>query len=167
MKRKIGIGICLFCILLTVAFIFYNSAQPVPESQKASLSVADKIATIAPNGGEAPKGWHSFVGYIRKVAHVVEFFSLGAELALLVFVLFKKRSIQAVWNVLSIALFTAVADESIQILSGRGPKVQDVLLDFCGALCAVAAVGILTAVIIAVCRLIKRKNSGITDSNRG
>lgn len=167
MKRKIGIGLCLFCILLTAAFIFYNSAQPVPESQKASASVAETIVSVALNGGASFGSWTSFVNHIRKAAHAVEFFALGAELSVLFFVLFRKHNAQSVWNVLSIALCTAVADESIQILSGRGPKVQDVLLDFCSALCAMTAIGILTAVGIAVFRATKRKKSVTTDSDRG
>ncbi|MGN0571776.1 MAG: VanZ family protein [Candidatus Fimenecus sp.] len=167
MKRKIGVGICLFCILLTVAFIFYNSAQPVSKSQKASATVAETIASISPNGGETPDGWRSFADYVRKAAHAVEFFVLGIELSLLFFVLFRKHTVQAIWNVLSLALCTAVIDESIQILSGRGPKVQDVLLDFCGALCAIVTVGILTAVGIAVCKARKQEKSAYAVESRG
>ena len=150
MKRKIGIGICLVCILLTVAFIFYNSAQPVPESQKASASVADTIVSVAPNGGESFGSWNSFVNYIRKAAHALEFFVLGTELSLLFFVLLKTRKLQSVWNVLSLVLCTAVADESIQILSGRGPRVQDVLLDFSGGAVAMLLFFILFLIVCAV-----------------
>lgn len=167
MKRKLCIAVCIGCIVLTAAFIFYNSAQPVPESQKASASVADTIASISPNGGEAPDGWSSFAAYIRKAAHAVEFFVLGTQLSVLFFILFRKHNAQAVWNVLSLALCTAVADESIQILSGRGPKVQDVLLDFCGALCATAAVGILVLICHIGYKAIKRNKSAYADDDRG
>lgn len=150
MKRKIGVVLCLFCILLTVAFIFYNSAQPVPESQKASANVAETIASISPNGGEAPEGWSSFAAYVRKAAHAVEFFVLATELLLLFFVLLKTRKLYSVWNVLSIVLCTAVADESIQILSGRGPRVQDILLDFSGGAVAMLLFFILFLIVCAV-----------------
>lgn len=150
MKQKIGIGICLVCILLTVAFIFYNSAQPVPESQKASASVAETIVSVAPNGGEFFGSWNSFVNYIRKAAHALEFFVLGTELSLLFFAVLQKRGVQAVWNVLTLALLTAVTDESIQILSGRGPRVQDVLLDFSGGAVAMLLFFILFLIVCAV-----------------
>lgn len=147
MRRKIGVGICLVCTLLTMAFIFYNSAQPVPDSQKASASVAETIVSVAPNGEAFGGSWTSFVNYIRKAAHAVEFFVLGTELALLFLAVLQKRSVQAVWNVLSLALFTAVTDESIQILSGRGPRVQDVLLDFAGSITAVLLILLLCCIV--------------------
>lgn len=33
-------GVCLFLILLTVGFIFFNSAQPVEASKERSANVA-------------------------------------------------------------------------------------------------------------------------------
>ena len=160
MKRKIGIGICLVCILLTVAFIFYNSAQPVPESQKASASVAETIVSVAPNGGESFGSWNSFVNYIRKAAHALEFFVLGTELSLLFFAVLQKRGVQAVWNVLTLALLTAVTDESIQILSGRGPRVQDVLLDFGGGAVALTLVMLIFLIVRAVQNSHAKKEAG-------
>ena len=160
MKRKIGIGICLVCILLTVAFIFYNSAQPVPESQKASASVAETIVSVAPNGGEFFGSWTSFVNYIRKAAHALEFFVLGTELSLLFFSVLQKRGVQAVWNVLTLALLTAVTDESIQILSGRGPRVQDVLLDFGGGAVALTLVMLIFLIVRAVQNSRAKKKAG-------
>ncbi len=150
MKRKIGIGIFLVCIVLTVAFIFYNSAQPVPESQKASASVAETIVSVAPNGGASLDSWTSFVNHIRKAAHAVEFFVLGTEFSLLFFLFLQKRNLQNVWNVLSLVLCTAVADESIQILSGRGPRVQDVLLDFSGGAVALTLFMLIFLIVRAV-----------------
>ena len=160
MKRKIGIGICLVCVLLTVAFIFYNSAQPVPESQKASASVAETIVSVAPNGGAFFGSWTSFVNYIRKAAHAVEFFVLGTELSLLFFAVLQKRGVQAVWNVLTLALLTAVTDESIQILSGRGPRVQDVLLDFGGGAVALTLVMLIFLIVRAVQNSRAKKKAG-------
>lgn len=160
MKRKIGIGICLVCIVLTVAFIFYNSAQPVPESQKASASVAETIVSVAPNGGEFFGSWTSFVNYIRKAAHALEFFVLGTELSLLFFAVLQKRGVQAVWNVLTLALLTAVTDESIQILSGRGPRVQDVLLDFGGGAVALTLVMLIFLIVRAVQNRRAKKKAG-------
>lgn len=133
--------LCLLLIGTTVLFIFYNSAQPVPASEKQSTNVAESIAQKPKEDFETPADWHTFVTHVRKAAHAVEFFALGLELSMLFLMLRRKaHALQAVWNTLSVALTVAVADESIQILSGRGPKVQDVLLDFCGAVCAVLLV---------------------------
>ena len=165
MKRKIGIGICLVCVLLTVAFIFYNSAQPVPEWQKASASVAETIVSVAPNGGASFGSWTSFVNYIRKAAHALEFFVLGTELSLLFFAVLQKRGVQAVWNVLTLALLTAVTDESIQILSGRGPRVQDVLLDFAGSMTAVLLILLLCCIVCFFQKNARIRKRGNTDGN--
>ena len=67
---------------------------------------------------------------VRKLAHFCEFFVLGAEL-LLFFALSKSRK-NAFLLALSHGLFTALMDETIQIISGRGPMIQDVWLDVCG-----------------------------------
>ena len=157
MKKRIFLCIWVVLTVLTVAFIFNNSAQPVPESQKVSANVAETIASISPNGGEAPEGWSSFAAYIRKAAHAVEFFVLGTELSLLFFVLLKTRKLYSVWNVLSIVLCTAVADESIQILSGRGPRVQDILLDFSGGAVAMLLFFILFLIVCAVKTAVQKR----------
>lgn len=139
MKKLWKRSVCLLLILFTVGFIFYNSAQPVEASKEKSASVAETIAPKPKEEYEKPADWRAFVSAVRKGAHAVEFFALGSELSLLFLWAFRPKSVwQAGWNSLSAALAIAVADESIQILSGRGPKVQDVLLDFCGAAAATA-----------------------------
>ena len=69
---------------------------------------------------------------VRKLAHFCEFFILGIELQLF-FSLLKSRK-SAFLLALSHGLFTALADETIQIFSGRGPMIQDVWLDFSGVI---------------------------------
>lgn len=139
MRKYVKQGVCLLLILLTVGFIFHNSAQPVKASNEQSAKVAETIGGKPKEEYEKPADWRAFVSHVRKAAHAVEFFALGLELSLLFLWALQKSALpQAVWNVLSCALAVAVADESIQILSGRGPKVQDVLLDFCGAAVATA-----------------------------
>jgi VanZ family protein len=70
---------------------------------------------------------------VRKTAHFCEFGLLGCELTLL-FWLKSGLSFQNLCNSAFAALLTAVTDETIQIFSGRGSQVQDVVLDFAGAL---------------------------------
>lgn len=154
MRRKIEIAVCTLLIVLTVGFIWNNSSKPPAESQQVSAAVAEKIGQIAADS--RTKAQSSFldvsVDYIRKAAHAVEFFILGIELTVFSFILRKKLKPQSLWNILSSALAIAVIDESIQILSGRGPKVQDVLLDFCGAVCAAAVVILFYFFVIAIYR---------------
>lgn len=145
MKHKISIAVCALLIALTVGFVFHNSATPTAESQQTSEVVAETIENIAQktDTGETEVSGTS-VRYIRKAAHAVEFFALGLELAVFSLLVGRRKySFQKLWNIFSVSLLVAVADESIQIFSGRGPKVQDVLLDLCGA-----AVGIVLVLAI-------------------
>lgn len=146
MPKKVLTVVCVALLCVTLAFIFYNSLQPVPQSTEASGKVAETLSPIPKEEYETPQAWHAFVGRVRKAAHGAEFFVLGAETAVLVFVLLQKRNPQAIWNVLSFCLAIAVADESLQFLSKRGPQVQDVLLDFVGA-CVAAVLVFLLAVL--------------------
>ena len=67
---------------------------------------------------------------IRKAGHFCEYAALG----FLYGIKFRqgRKNGQWVYNYTMAGLATAVADESIQILSGRAPMVVDVLLDLCG-----------------------------------
>lgn len=135
MKHKISVGVCIVLIILTIGFIFNNSRKPVEESNKSSEIVADKITQAVENKDNFITTFFQniVVDNVRKTAHAVEFFVLGIEISTLSFILKKKFKPQSLWNILTAALVVAVADESIQILSARGPKVRDILIDFCGA----------------------------------
>lgn len=161
MRNTVKQILCLMLIGVTLLFIFYNSAQKVPDSKRASASVAAIIADVATDSGEKePSAFSAFLlNYLRKAAHAVEFFALGAELSVLLVVLrTKKITLQAVWNTLSAVLLFAVVDESIQIFSGRGPRVQDVWIDFAGGAAAVALVLSLIGIVHA-CRGRKQKTA--------
>lgn len=158
MKHKISIAVCVLLIVVTVGFVFNNSSKPTAESQQASAVVAETIEEVAQktNSNETQTTLVS-VRYLRKAAHAVEFFALGLELAAFSLLVGRRKySFQKLWNVVSVSLLVAVADESIQILSGRGPKVQDVLLDFCGAAVGIALVLLLHYIWIS-CRKGKRR----------
>ena len=68
--------------------------------------------------------------FIRKAAHFCEYAALG----FLYGIQFRhgRKNGQWLYNYTMAGLATAVADESIQILSGRAPMVVDILLDLCG-----------------------------------
>lgn len=109
-----------------------NAAQPSQSAQPTPAPVPDK-----------PKD-------IRKYAHFTEFAALGI-LAALFALTYGKLTMQRRVNILSFGLAVAVADESIQILSGRGPMVQDILLDFAGYVAGVLIVGVLAVLTLKKC----------------
>lgn len=114
-------------IILTLAFIFSQSALPREESKKQSDKVSDIIEEIFPPettvGGFVQKN-------IRKLAHFTEFAFLGAEVALYV-LLFSRKKMSAYLSIL-IAPNIALFDEAIQVFSNRGPAMRDVMIDTAG-----------------------------------
>lgn len=158
MKHKIAVGICVILIILTVGFIWNNSRKTEEVSNQQSSVVTEKVdKVLSDNNAQASDAtFKALMNKVRKAAHAIEFFILGIEISALSFILKKRFLPQSLWNILSSVLAIAVVDEAIQILSGRGPKVQDVLIDFCGA-----AIGFLLALlirfIITSCRKGKRK----------
>lgn len=144
-KDRLRRGLFVLAVL-TVAVIWFNSALPVPIS-KAQSNMTEKIIENVVST-EVP--FFDYVaGNLRKSAHVIEYGILGV-IVFLIFAAFpgKRRaegekglcglSLQRLWNMVTLPLAVAVADESIQMLSGRGPLISDVLIDMLGAVCAMA-----------------------------
>ncbi len=127
LKRMFSV-VLILVILLTVAFIFYNSSLPPEESAQQSGVIGDIVAEIIPPetqvGGFVQK-------YIRKIAHFTEYGLLGIELALFC-VLFAERKFTCFTRSLFFAGTVALIDETIQIFSKRGPSVIDMWIDIGG-----------------------------------
>lgn len=105
---------------------------PVPTAtpyEPETAAKQDEKAVVAPTPTPAPTATKK--KDVRKYAHFAEFALLGI-LVSIYGLLRSKLTFQKLMNILSFGLFIAVADESIQILSGRGPLVKDVLLDMAG-----------------------------------
>lgn len=128
--RKWRFLIVVALLILIVAWIFGNSILPPERSRSISDSLADKIRPLIERllGEEYAREFD-----VRKPAHFIEFAALGAGLALMIIVL-RKLNLQSIVNIWAFGLATAVTDESIQLLTGRGPMVQDILLNFGGIL---------------------------------
>ena len=142
-NRKAQLRLFLHLLLIvTVCFIWSNSM--VGKEGSASLSLR---LTAWLNGIGIPVTHY----FVRKSAHFCEFGLLGSELMML-FWLRGGVSLQSGCNAAFGALLSAVTDETIQIYSGRGSQVQDVVLDFCGAVTGI----LFTSLVIL--RIGKRKS---------
>ncbi len=134
LKRRRAALILMALIICTIAFIWSNSLQNPDESMRRS-DVAEKV--IRPIVLALPvKQWHSedMVTFItRKLGHFTEYFLLGAELMLLALLLRPAFRPRFVWLILFAGAIAAM-DESLQLTSGRGAAVSDVMLDIFGAL---------------------------------
>ena len=142
MKKYLPITIVTILILLTVCFIFSRSLLDISNSQEESERVVEIVEPILePIFGEGNVTDH----LVRKLAHFAEFGLLGIELAVFILLMRKLRaqswiSIQSFLNALFFALSIALCDETIQIFSERGSQVQDVWLDFFGAMCGMIVI---------------------------
>lgn len=127
--QKRWIAVVSVLLVLTLAFIWRNSMESIPESQAKSLDLVAILKPILePIIGEGKVTDH----FVRKTAHFCEFALLGAELRLL-FLLLGFGTVQGHMNALFAALAAGVTDETIQYFYDRGSMVLDVVLDFCGA----------------------------------
>ena len=128
-QNRRWIAVVSVLIILTLAFIWRNSTESIPESQAKSLDLVALLKPILePIIGDGKVTDH----FVRKTAHFCEFALLGAELRLL-FLLLGFGTVQGHMNTLFAALAAGVTDETIQYFYDRGSMVLDVVLDFCGA----------------------------------
>ncbi|MBR1565360.1 MAG: VanZ family protein [Oscillospiraceae bacterium] len=137
-RRKARLRLLLRLVLIaTLCFIWSNSM--VGKEGSASLS---RTVTAWLNSISIPVTEH----FVCKSAHFCEFGLLGCELMLL-FWLRSGVRFQNLCNAAFAALLAAVTDETIQIFSGRGSQVQDVVLDFSGALTGILLVSLIAQLI--------------------
>ena len=130
--------------LLTLAvlfFIFSNSLRSADRSSEQSGRITAlflRILRLVCNPDE-----EKFHNFIRKTAHFTEFAALGAFSCLWLRNALQNRRLHfPLPAVLSAA--TAFTDEMLQRLSeGRACSVWDMLLDTCGALCAITVLTLL------------------------
>ena len=139
----------LFALIMTAAaLIWINSMLPVSESSAESGWFTEHI--IDPILGIF--GLSAKNGFVRKLAHVTEY----AVLSLLMAGIFdgKLRSVR-------VCFFIAFIDETIQIFSKRGPKIQDVWIDMIGV-----AAGYLLIKLIEFLKR-KRAKNALSDNTGG
>ncbi|MBR6270606.1 MAG: VanZ family protein [Lachnospiraceae bacterium] len=150
MKKKV----LTILFILTLGFIWGHSMMPTSASAAESGGLLELLRPFL----------EFFVGkgnaddhLIRKLAHLGEYFVLGTETALFVVAEWMnyraKRQHMLPESILKKALlseafvfYVAFLDESIQMIVGRGPLIEDVWLDLAGGLLGVGLVSLLTAI---------------------
>ena len=132
-KSKIVTHRVVLCILtaLMISFIFLNSALDADESSLHSAGLRELINSVL----------HSLniniiltENFVRKTAHFVEFFTLGALLFATVRSFIGKLSVKILYAPL-IGFVVACTDEFIQFFSpGRACQFLDMMVDLAGIL---------------------------------
>lgn len=132
-------------IALTAVFILSRSMAGRAASESESQRVTELLRAIFRNDNISD-------AFVRKLAHFVEFFALGAELSALLW-LEGWHTVQAYGNIGFAGVLVALCDETVQIFSHRGSQVQDVWLDTAGAICGILSV----LAIRAIAETVRRK----------
>lgn len=130
-------------IAAVLLFIWGNSLESMPNSQVKSLGI---VKLITPLLEPIVGGGNVTDHLVRKLAHFVEFGLLGTLMTSYAIVQ-NDLQLQSVVNCMSFSLMAAVIDESLQLLSNRGSQVQDVLLDFLGAISGIALVLLIRSIL--------------------
>ena len=123
-------------IISVIIFIFSNSVLSVEQSSNASGRVLTLVNDILE---KLNSPFLLSVVFVRKAAHFIEYFTLGALLAGDV-ILFKERSIKYFVYYTFASCLVAMTDETIQYFTNRGSMLLDVWLDLFAAALAVLLV---------------------------
>ena len=149
MKNRFIILGLILAVLLVTALIFINSLDTVDESNQKSDSVTDIVENVT---GDDERQL-DLKKVVRKSAHLIEFAVLGAVIAFLLYYVKLVHNKRFYGVGAFYALAVAVSDEYIQTFSDRSGSVEDILLDFCGALIGV----VLAMVVPAIITFIKKR----------
>lgn len=131
---RLNIYIIIFIIfsIIITSYIFYNSLQKSEESNKRSNEISAKIQSVVDPEKKITE--KDFNKYTRKTAHIIEFAALGISLGNLFLCIYKKNKRILISMPLFISLLVAVSDEFIQSFNKRTSRIEDVLIDFSGAI---------------------------------
>lgn len=132
-NRKLFQILYIVYLIAIVLFIFSNSLPSMEESAETSGRLLNTVNTVLDSVG-LPKMESDTL--IRKTAHFVEFFVLGASLFGYTILTDKVRYNCSIYCAFASCLI-AMADETIQYFSERGSLLTDVWLDLFGAVVAI------------------------------
>ena len=128
-KQNILTAVLLILIVITLCIIWGHSLEGPQDSSQKSQAVLEHVVKpiLGPIVGEENVTEY----FVRKMGHFTEFFALGLESFLLLWV---RRKIRPHWIVhaLCFGFLVGAADETLQMFTGRGSSLSDVWLDFAG-----------------------------------
>ena len=156
--KRVLIIVDVLLIIATIVFILSNSATPSEKSNNTSQGITDKVIENVESLKDAieqekieKEDVHKSV---RKIAHVLEYALLGAELMLLLLLIFPADPMKYLIYALFFGLALGVCDESVQKLTDRTSNTVDILRDFGGLCLGIAFAYFIT---FAVRAMLKRK----------
>ena len=144
-RQKGWLCLLLALTLLVTAYIFGNSLKDGEESHESSDKVVEIVEPVVKPITEKLPGDKGLSFWVRKAAHVIEFFALGLCAMALGLAVRKQFGVPCLGYILFYVLLTAVTDEFIQSFTGRTSSVKDVFIDLGGAVLGIALVGTVTA----------------------
>lgn len=118
--------VMLILISITILFIWIQSMMSKTTSSNESSFIKEEIVEPV---YEAITGKPEVDFDVRKLAHVIEFTVLGLEVSLLFCM---ENAFLGIAKTYAFCALIAFLDETIQILSNRGPMIQDVWIDLIG-----------------------------------
>ncbi len=136
-KQKRIIAILAVLLALLVIFIFSNSLKNGHHSNEDSGKLVRLLEPIIEKIFGENKVDVNYV--VRKGAHLVEFAVLGVFTFLLLRAVTDYSGEKLLFGGLFCTLAVAVLDEYIQSFTGRTSLVEDVLIDFTGAVMGMTA----------------------------
>lgn len=145
MNGKSVVRPCIFGGLWAAwcGFIFFNSFQTGTTSSGLSDKIAGVLFDLFKSLGAKPN-MDTIIVFIRKGAHMGEFFIMGILLCLC-FYYGANRYLSQSGVILFLLLAVGVMDEFIQsFIAGRSSQVSDVLIDFGGAVIAFAVIALIS-----------------------
>lgn len=120
-------------VVINASALFYTSSQPAPKSRELSQK-ATNLVMLTIDSVYADSNFqinqNDLHNKVRKSAHYFLYLSLG----ILVADALKKNKKEHIANALLICIAYAIIDETHQyFIPGRGPELNDVLIDTAGA----------------------------------
>jgi hypothetical protein len=128
-KQNIWTAILLLLIVITLCVIWGHSLEGPQDSSKKSQAVLENL--VKPILGPLFGAENITEYFVRKLGHFAEFFALGLECFLLLWV---RRKIELHWmaHCFCFGFLVGAMDETLQLFTGRGSSLADVWLDFAG-----------------------------------
>ena len=139
-KSRLSLGVYIFSTLLIMLLIFAFSSQEATASRELSESILYKIPLYFRVEINEEALMEHYKVLIRKLAHFVLYFALGASSFMMFSEAerFRKSRLSAGGSAFVFSVSYAASDELHQyFVPGRSMQIADILLDSAGALTAI------------------------------